>query len=305
MSIVITTIEQITIMFLIAGAGMAAYRCGILDSEKNKILSDVVLKIVTPALVISSFQTDYSAEKAKGLFVSLLLGILSYAITIFFSMFLIRKTEKFDYKIARFSCSYSNCGYIGLPLAYGIYGKEGVFYMTAFTVIFNILVYSHGAYIMRKDNYRFSFKKLISPALVGVAIGMILFFCRVKLPYLIDQPMVLLADMNTPLAMLIAGAAIIQVKPDKLKKNLNILLFAFYKLLLFPVIFILLVSLFPLPDTAKMTAVIATACPSAALCIMFSLQNGRDDVYASEIFAVTTLLSIITLPCMMGIAELL
>jgi len=49
---------------------------------------------------------------------------------------------------------------------------------------------------------------------------------------------------------------------------------------------------------------IAAACPSAVITTMFSHRFGGDSVYASEIFAITTILSAATIPLIMWIFSL-
>ena len=302
MALVINTVQQIIIMFEIILIGILCYRLKILDSVKNKVFSEVLLKVVTPALVISSFQSEFTKELLHGLLMSLGLAVISYGISIFLPTVLIRPSKDYDYIIGRFTCMYSNCGYIGIPLVYGIFGKEGVFYITSFSAVFNILVYTHGASIMNKENFKFSIKRMISPAIVGVILGLIFFLCQIRLPYLLLRPMEMLADMNTPLAMLVAGVSIAQTNVRELIKDRRIMKFSLMKLILIPGIFVLVCRMLPLPYTVMMTAVLATACPSAAIVILFSLKYGRNDVYASEIFTETTILSIVTIPLMVAMA---
>ena len=303
MELACTTLRQIVVMFVIISAGILCSRFGVIDHEKSRTLSDVILKVVTPALIISSFQTEFTAEAVRGLYGSLLLGAVSFAISILVPTWMIKRSGEYDYVVARFSCMYPNCGFIGIPLAYGVFGREGVFYINAFAVIFNLLVYSHGVYIMSSSGCRFSWKRLVSPGIIGVIIGLFLFIMRWKLPYVVLRPMEMLADMNTPLAMLVAGVSMAGTDLAGVLKAPGVLRLSVYRLILIPGLFILASRFIPLPEMVRMTGVLAASCPAAAIGILFSLQYGRDEVYASRLFAMTTILSIVTVPLMVWLAS--
>ena len=302
MELACTTLRQIAVMFVIISAGILCSRFGVIDHEKSKTLSAVILKVVTPALIISSFQTEFTADTVRGLYGSLLLGIVSFAISILVPTWIVRKSRHYDYVVARFSCMYPNCGFIGIPLAYGVFGQEGVFYINAFAAIFNLLVYSHGVYIMNSSDYCFSWKRLVSPGIAGVMIGLSLFIMRWKLPYVVLRPMEMLADMNTPLAMLVAGVSMAGTDLAGVIRAPKVFRLSLYRLVLIPVLFILASRFLFLPEVVRMTGVLAASCPAAAIGILFSLQYGRDEVYASQVFAMTTILSIVTVPLMVWLA---
>ena len=87
------------------------------------------------------------------------------------STFIIPKKRE-DWSLERFSAVYSNCGFIGIPLIRGIYGDEGVLYLTAYITLFNILVWTHG-YMTMKESHELKtfFKSLRSPSVAAVFIG--------------------------------------------------------------------------------------------------------------------------------------
>lgn len=303
MELACTTLTQIAVMFVIIAAGILCSRFGVIDHEKSRTLSGVILKVVTPALIISSFQTELTAEAVRGLYGSLLLGAVSFAISLLVPTWMIKKSRDYDYVVARFSCMYPNCGFIGIPLAYGVFGREGVFYINAFAVIFNLLVYSHGVCIMSSSEYHFSWKRLVSPGIIGVITGLFLFIMRWKLPYVVLRPMEMLADMNTPLAMLVAGVSMAETDLAGILKAPGVFRLSLYRLILIPALFILASRFIPLPEMVRMTGVLAASCPAAAIGILFSLEYGRDEVYASQLFAMTTILSIVTVPLMVWLAS--
>lgn len=304
MDIVLITIQQIFKMFILILVGVVCFKVKILDPKKSKVLSDILIKVITPALIISSFQRDFETELVRGLVLSILLTAVSLGLAYIIVCVLLHKNDKFDVVIDRFGAMYSNCGFMGIPLAYGVLGSEGVFYIIGFNLLFDLLIFTFGEKTMKGKATEGILKQMINPATVASAIGVCLFVFQIRIPELIESPIQMIADMNTPVAMLAAGVSVAQANIKKILKNGHLFYVCAIKLLIIPIAFALLCKPFPIPETVYLTMVLATACPSATLTVLFSVMYGRDDVYASEIFSATTLLSIITIPLVVAIAML-
>lgn len=307
MALVAITVKQIVIMFLLIIVGIICFKTKILDTQKTKVLSDILIKVITPALIISSFQRKFEKDLVHGLILSLVLTVLSLSLSFALSRLLIRKNGRYDSVIDRFAVMYSNCGFMGFPLALGVLGTEGVFYLVGFNMLFDLLVFTYGESSMKgakASGAKAVVRQMINPATVASLIGVLLFVFQLQLPELVSKPVSMIADMNTPVAMLAAGVSVAQANPLKLLKKGHLYYVCAVKLLIIPVIFTLICKLFPIPRTVLLSAVLATACPSATLTVLFSVMYGRDNVYASEVFTATTLLSVVTIPVVVAIAML-
>lgn len=113
------------------------------------------------------------------------------------------------------------------------------------------------------------------------------------------EPLSSLANLTTPLAMLAAGATIAQTNLLKTLRRPRIYFITALKLLAAPLVTYAAIFWIGGPQIAAMTVIIAAGCPAGAICTMLSLEYGMDAAYASEIFAVTTLLCCITLPALL------
>jgi predicted permease len=110
--------------------------------------------------------------------------------------------------------------------------------------------------------------------------------------------------MNTPLAMMVSGVTIAQTDFIKLFGKLRSYYIALYKLILLPVITLLIYQFLKIPDIVLLTTVLACACPTAATINLFSIRYEKNYLYASELFALTTILSLLTIPLVMVIANI-
>ena len=297
-------LRQIVIMFIILLIGFGCSMKGLITKEGNKQLSAVALHIVNPLLIFMSYQSDYSSKLLRGLLWSFLLSGLSFAVTIWLSTLLIKKKRP-EHELERFSAVYSNCGFIGIPLIRGIYGDEGVLYLTAYITLFNILIWTHGLMTMKGSKDMKSFlNSLKAPSVVAVFIGLIFYLLQIRLPDFLHTSLQYVSDMNTPLAMLIAGSAAAQTNVVKALKNSGLYIVAALKLAVLPLAAMALLHFLPAPHIVQMVVLIASACPVATTGTMFAIQYDKNPERCSEFFAVTTLLSGLTLPVVTMLGEM-
>jgi len=291
-------------MFILIAFGAGVYKFGIISKRANKQLSNFVVSVVSPVLIFTAYQKEFDTALLKGLLISFLIAAVSHMLLILSGKICVRTKNNSDYNIERFAIAYSNCGFMGIPLIESIYGSDGVLYLTAYITMFNIFMWTHGVSCMKKSNdFRALAKALLSPAIIATAAGLIMFVCRIALPGIILQPMRYIASLNTPLAMIVSGITFAQSDLKGALAKPRIYLVSVLKLLIVPVIVMLIFKPFGFSDAVLNTSVIATACPTAASTIMFSYKYGGNAVYASEIFALTTLMSAITLPLVLIISN--
>lgn len=297
-------LRQIVIMFIILLIGFGCSMKGLITKEGNKQLSAVAMHIVNPLLIFMSYQSAYSSKLLRGLLWSFLLSGLSFAVTIGLSTLLIKKKRP-EHDLERFSAVYSNCGFIGIPLIRGIYGAEGVLYLTAYITLFNILIWTHGLMTMKGSKDMKSFlNSLKAPSVVAVFIGLIFYLLQIRLPDFLRKSLKYVSDMNTPLAMLIAGSAAAQTNVVKALKNSGLYIVAALKLVALPLAAMALLHFIPAPHMVQMVVLIASACPVATTGTMFAIQYDKNPERCSEFFAVTTLLSGLTLPVVTMLGEM-
>lgn len=306
MTLALTVFNQIVIMFFIILVGVICYKIRFIDKETNRKLSDIVLMLVNPIVIFISYQREYEATLLTGLLISLVLAVVTHFAGILISMFVLpKKNRTSDIAIERFAVIYSNCGFIGIPLVNGIFGSEGVFYITAYITVFNLLAWTHGIITISENNEKKSIlKALISPSVIATLSGFIFFLCRLMLPEVAKNALNYIGSMNTPLAMLVAGVTIGQADVTAMLKKFRIYYVAFFKLLFIPAAMLLLYSRFNIPQTVLLTSVLAAACPTAATITLFSIRYDKNYLYASELFAVTTILSMVTIPLIMLLANI-
>ncbi|MBQ8515287.1 MAG: AEC family transporter [Ruminococcus sp.] len=291
--------NQALIMLLLNLTGILAYRLKIITRDGGRQLSNLVLEIVTPVLVVHAYMdVEYDTRLVYNLLWTFGLAAVSYILTIFGAMVLLRKKEGRETAIERFSAIYSNCGFMGIPLARALFGAEGVLYVTAFLTIFFLFSWTHGIMMLTgKRDGQALLKVLRSPTVIGIGVGLVLFFTQLKLPSVLSETMNFIADLNTPLAMIASGISVAQANLLGALRNARVYWVSACKLLLLPLLTMALCLCCPFISLeVRVVVLLLAAAPSAAMCTLQCQKLGLHDVYASQIFAMTTLLSMGTMP---------
>lgn len=288
---------QIVIMFILILLGFVLYRTKVFTRKGCNQLSNFVLMAVLPAVIFDAFQKGLQPELVSGLLVAFAMAVISHIVFIVLGMVFCGKRRRENSSVEIFSVTYSNCAFLGIPLIDAVYGTDGIFYLTAYIAVFNLLSWTHGVMILTdRVSFKSAAKALKVPAVIATIFGLLFFFLRIPLPDIVAKPVKYIASLNTPLAMIISGITIARSNLKAAVKKGGVYLTAALKLLAGPIIIMLLLKPFGADPVIADTILISAACPTAASAIMFSARYGKNSVYASEIFAVSTFLSAVTMP---------
>lgn len=286
-------------MLILIIVGMISYKTHVVTKDGTKHLSNLLVTVVSPVVIFVSYQRDFDSTMLVGLLEAFGLSLLGFGIAMLAAYLLLRKSDQYDVVIERFSTIYSNCGFMGIPLVDAMFGSEGVFYLTAVITSFNLLVWTHGMLSFTGGSgftMKGFFKALCSPSIIAVPVGLICFLFQLRVPGVVYDALNYISGMNTPLAMIVAGATVAQTNLIKVFGKGRIYWVSFLKLILVPALIVLVFSLFNVPTIITLTVALALAAPSGAMGTMFAVRYDRNALYASEIFAATTILSALTLP---------
>lgn len=298
--------NQLLKMLIILILAFICYKRKIVTQEGNESLSNLLLMVVNPCMILMAYQTDYDLKLVKGLLIAFVVAFFAHIIGIVIARLCVPEKGNPNYYLDRFGAVYSNCGFIGIPLIYSVLGNTGVFYLTAYMTVFNIFSWTHGLSLLEN---KFSLKQLkeglFSPMIITTFVAMILFFLQFKIPDTLLASVEYVSDMNTPLAMLIAGFSVAQADLKKIFSNIHIYWVSALKLFIVPLAVTVFLFVFQVDHDIAYTTLIAAACPTATTMTMMAIRYDRNYTYASEIFAFTTVLSMGTIPILTFIAGFL
>lgn len=301
----LSVILEVAVILILILVGYFTVKKGMFTKESLGSITSFLLYIVTPCLIVSSF---LSAESGKldgwTLLLAAVLPALSIVISIALSYLFFRKEPSGRRRVLRFSMIFCNVGFMGIPLVEGIVGSEGVLYGSFFIAVFNIFCWTYGYVMMGGGKVRLK-ALLLNPGLIGLAIGLPLYLLDVPVPALFVEPVELISALNTPLAMIVVGGYIAQVKLRAFVSDLAVYKMAVLRLVVAPLLYLALVWLLRPDETLLMSTVIQAATPVAANCVLFAVQYDSDAELASKSVAVSTALSVVTIPLLTVLVQAL
>lgn len=302
----ISVLEQVIILFILIFLGAILTKTKVFKEKGISVMTDLVLYIVTPCVIIKSFIREFDASTLKKLFISFLIAFLAHLAFIVLSRLLIHSKEKQSEKVLQFGVIFSNCGYMSIPLQQALLGDDGVFYGSSFIAIFQLFIWSYGILLMSGDKKYLSPRKiLINPGMIGLFIGLIIFLFSIPVPKIISEPVSYLASLNTPLPMLIIGYHLVNSDILKGLRNLKSFYAIALKLFLFPALALGVMYLCGIRGTMLVSSVISCSAPTAAITTMFSDKFSCDTPLSVNLVSLSTLLSLISMPLIITLAQYL
>ncbi|MBE6824299.1 MAG: AEC family transporter [Ruminococcaceae bacterium] len=299
----LTVGEQVLILFVLIAVGFICGKTKLITEAGSKVMADIVFYFVTPCVIISAFQREFDVT----MLIKLLVSAFASAVILFFSVLVAQVLYKSQSHsracILKFATVFSNCGYMSLPLQQALLGDDGVFYGASFVAIFNIFVWSYGIITMKGNNDKASgMKILINPGIIGTLVGVVLFLCSVELPRVIAQPINYLAALNSPVPMLIIGFYLANANLKKAFTDVWSYISMALRLVVLPLITLLLLLLCGIKGPMLVSLVISVSSPVAAITTMMSAKYGHDTELSVSIVSASTLLSLVTMPLIVGLA---
>ncbi|MGI6256187.1 MAG: AEC family transporter [Acutalibacter sp.] len=300
----LTVISKVGVMLLLIMVGYVVSKKGMLTERGTSEINTLLLQIVTPCLIVNSFLTSEGTLSVGELLLSVGTSALALVLSIVVSWGFFRKEPEGRQKVLRFAAIFSNSGFMGLPLVEGIVGSEGVMYGSFFIVVFNIFCWTYG-FRMMSGGQKMSLKVLLlNPGIIGLIFGLPIYFLRIPIPAVISEPVGFLSALNTPLAMLVVGSYIAKVELHSFVSDLAVYKASALRLLVAPGLFLLLLLVIRPEPNLFITNMIQASCPVAANTVLFAVQYKRDSTLASKMVAVSTVLSIITIPILTILAQM-
>ena len=197
---------QVLILFLMIGTGFVLGKLHLITHKGAVSMSNLLMYVVSPCILIVVFQRPLETETFHNFWVALLAALVIHGINILVSELVIRDRDPMRKSFFRFSAIFSNCGFMAVPLQTAILGSLGVFYGSAYLLVFTVLTWTLGIQLVKGGKMAFSWRTLLmNPGVIGVAIAMVLYLLQITLPEIILSPITYLSDMNTPLPMVVIG----------------------------------------------------------------------------------------------------
>lgn len=308
MQISLLLMEEIIKLFVIMFMGYVVVKAGLMKSSESKSVSVIMVYLVIPCVILNAFQVEYTPDVQKGL---LLACAAAVAVHILFLLLtaILKKPLHLDV-IERATIIYSNAGILVIPLVQELLGQDYVIYSSAYIAVQLILIWTHCKNMLCEEDKLEWKKVLLNVNIISIIAGVVLFIFRIQLPSGAQDVLNMMNNMIGPLGMLLAGMVIAEVPLKTVFTRKRSYLSATLRLLVYPVFVLILMKIIQtfasIQDSKQilLTVYLASITPACATVTSMAQLYDKDAAYSSSLYVLTTLLSIATMPVMVGVFEM-
>jgi len=291
------SVERVSVLLVILILGMITAKVKIVDEHVRKKLSDLLVYVTTPLLVISAFTLEFSQDKLGPVGLMSVISIAVHLFSIALGLLLFRNFAPERRAVIRYILVFSNSGFMGLPVLASLWGSSGVLYGAIYNIVSDVFMWTFGVGLFQRSRGPTSWRKvLINPGTIAVAVGLFIFLFSIDIPKPVQEAMELVGGMTAPLSMLVIGALLIESDLKKIFVGLDVYYISFVRLIFIPVVTLLALRMLGITGEVAAVCVAIVAMPAAANSVIFSEKFGGDSVFASRLVALSTLVSMVTIP---------
>ena len=301
-----TVFSQVMILMIMIAAGFVAAKAKIMTAEGARCCTDIALIIATPCVIIKSLIREYSEELMKSLAFAIVITLLVQVLMIVLSRIILHSKDKARERVLRFGTIFTNCGFMSLPLQQVLLGDDGTLYGSAYVIMFNLVIWSYGVFLISGDKKYIRPKKLfINPGLIGLAIGLVIFIFSVPVPKILYSAIDYMSALYTPLPMLIIGYHLAQNNPLTAFRDSKCLFAVLIRMIIYPLTALGFLYVIGIRGTLLVSVIISVSAPVAAITTMFSSKYGADTPLSVDMVSLSTVAAAVTMPLVITLAQLL
>lgn len=296
-------LEQMIVLFILMGIGYFCYKKQIITDEVSKKLSAIVVNIANPALVLTGCMGE---EKIRGeeLLLTGVVMISMYIVLLILAQVLPRllRVDKKSRGTYRAMTVFSNIGFMGFPVISALYGNGALLYAALFMIPYNILIYTYGVNAMSTEKKEGAEKgssklgRIFNIGVIACILTIIIYLTGIQMPEFVQKTVTNLSNLTAPLSMMVIGASLATIDFKKLFLDARLLVFSVIKLILIPVIGMLIIKQFVSNEIICGVCMVMLATPVGSMTAMLAQQYDGDYEMASKGVALTTILSVVTMP---------
>lgn len=300
--------EKMAMLVILLALGYLCARLKLVGPEFNKGLSKLVINFFLVGMILSSVMNKEmeltGAEALTGFLMLALMMLICFAIA-WISPGVLRIKDG-DKGMYRMLVAFMNNGFMGFPIVAAIYGEGAVFFASLSNIPFNLLLYSAGVMLLREgsEGEKFKLRNAINAPLVATLIATIILVLKIPVPVIIDDTVDTISSATVPLSMMCIGLSLGSVSLKDAFVHPRLYGLSFVRLVVCPLIVWFVMSFFITNPVILGTIVILSACPSAVICSILGIENGRDGIESSEAVFLCTVLSMITIPLLVSVLNL-
>ncbi len=294
-------LQQMIVLFVLMLIGFFVSKKGYISDATFKQMSWLVVYVACPAMVISGSVNSGKMMEGQELFAAMGLTLAIYAVLILLGLItpFILGVPKEDRGVYKVMMIFSNIGFMGFPLIGSLYGAEALLYAALFQIPFNVLIYTYGILVLKKktdDNEKLDLKKIFNIGVICCIISIVIALFQIETPDFVKTIVSNLSNLTAPLSMMVIGASLTKIRFKDLFTDIRLLLFCGLKLIVIPVVMLFVLKQFIDNTMVLGVCMVILSTPVASMTAMLAQQYDGNYPLASKGVAISTILSVLTMP---------
>lgn len=296
-------VSSVGVFLLLAVPGFIFTKKKILTSRQVEGIPSVLVNFLWPAMVVDAMaqaRADAELVRQAGQAALWALGVIVLGALCAWIWLKVGKIGSEPGGILLFAAAFANTGLIGMPLIRLLLGEKMLFLASMVELVNDVLIFSVGILLIQTGcgkPRRAALRGLLSPGLVGVAVGFLLFATGWKLPAFAGEALSMAADATAPMVLFLVGAQLGEGDLRALVRDGRAWLLTALRLVVVPAAVLALWLIFAGELTAVgQTILLLAAMPAGSCCAMFTRQYGGDWGLATRCVMLSTLCAVVTVP---------
>ena len=287
---------QLTIFILVA-VGFLIKKIHIIGPQGQKNINDLVIYLILPCNILHAFTQSAADEDFSNYLAILFISIGIQIFCVIYGKVMFRRESEDRRKCLQYGTICSNAGFLGNPIAEGIYGAEGLVLASVYLIPQRTFMWSLGLTYFTEcpDKKTLAKKVLTHPCILAVFFGFILLITQVQLPGVVNQTIKTLANANTATCMILIGSILAGV-PFKSLAGKDTLYYSFVRLILMPLLIWGGCRLAGIDSLVTNISVVLAGMPAASVTAILAEKYDSDAEFATRCVVLSTLLSVVTVP---------
>lgn len=306
-------LEQMVVLFAMIMVGCFVYKKKWLTEEASSCFSKIVVNIFNPLLIISGVLGETGEigldQTIENLELVALYFIISFVSA--FGVVALLHPPKNLKSIYLLLSSFSNLGFMGIPIARSLYGDEGVVYISFYIAIYNVFVYTYAIALAKraafekngtkppKTPFRETVRRMVNPGLIAALAAIAILAFGIKVPEPVASFCSTMGDATIPLAMIMIGLSVGKADLKSYVKDWRMYGFIIVRMLALPIAVGWLMRGLGFGQAVFGVFILELAMPAGSIIGLFAQESGADHEYCMKGTVFTTLASIVTIPIVM------
>ena len=275
---------QLTIFILVA-VGFLMKKIHIIGPQGQKNINDLVIYLILPCNILHAFTQSAADGDFTNYLEILLISIGIQVFCVIYGKLMFRGEAEGRYKCLQYGTICSNAGFLGNPIAEGIY-----------LIPQRIMMWSSGLAVFSGSSDKIkTLKKVVThPCILACVLGMIMMVTGAQLPPGFDGAVTSVGNCNTAMSMMVIGMILADIDLKDFW-DWTVVKYTVHRLVIIPAVVYLVCRMLPLSKTVLGLCVLLAAMPAGATTSILAEKYQVDSPFATKMVIFSTLLSLPTI----------